>query len=473
MVIGGLATVGLSSADDWWFYVPCFAVTGFGLGLAWAFTSVATQALVPPAKAGAASGVVLTVLVGVGRPCRRRGRVDHRDPRRHEPRSRRGVADPRGRDRRRRWEPPSCTLVGRPRHGLVNLRSARRRGPSYVASRHGRRPSAGRSRRDVARRWRRRVPDDRAVPLHGGARRDAGTRPSSRALAQHHPRCRVERTAARRERVPTGHARRVSSSSSPTASASSRRPPARSTVACSRSTAAACSARRRPSRSTRCNAATSSTATRCATPSPWRPSTSRSPTTCAPSFERLALASACRAASVSTVLAMSAQSTPRMRREPPAFRQLTVAGTARRTPHLVRVTLRGADLGSFEPPDPAGSVRLLIPDELGAELVIPVWNGNAFFHRDGRRPVIRTLTPLRHDAAAGELDVDVVLHGAAPLSEWAVAAQPGDPAAVSGPGSRILRRPRGDDVPGRRRRVGDPCDRAARGRASRPPHGRP
>ena len=65
MVIGGLATVGLSWADQWWFYVPCFAVTGFGLGLAWAFTSVATQALVPPTKAGAASGVVLTVLVGM------------------------------------------------------------------------------------------------------------------------------------------------------------------------------------------------------------------------------------------------------------------------------------------------------------------------------------------------------------------------------------------------------------------------
>ena len=66
MVIGGLATVALSSAHDWWYYVPCFAVTGFGLGLAWAFTSVATQAIVPPAKAGAASGVVLTLLVGVG-----------------------------------------------------------------------------------------------------------------------------------------------------------------------------------------------------------------------------------------------------------------------------------------------------------------------------------------------------------------------------------------------------------------------
>jgi EmrB/QacA subfamily drug resistance transporter len=66
MVIGGLGTIALSWADEWALYVPCFAVTGFGLGLAWAFTSVATQAVVPPAKAGAASGVVLTILVGMG-----------------------------------------------------------------------------------------------------------------------------------------------------------------------------------------------------------------------------------------------------------------------------------------------------------------------------------------------------------------------------------------------------------------------
>jgi NADPH-dependent ferric siderophore reductase len=124
----------------------------------------------------------------------------------------------------------------------------------------------------------------------------------------------------------------------------------------------------------------------------------------------------------------------RVRREPPAFRRLAVARTDRRTPHLVRVTLTGAELAGFEPPLPAGSVRLLIPDAPGAELIVPVWNGNAFFHVDGRRPVIRTLTPLRHDPAVNELDVDIVLHGAAPLSDWAVDAQPGDPAAISGPG---------------------------------------
>lgn len=124
---------------------------------------------------------------------------------------------------------------------------------------------------------------------------------------------------------------------------------------------------------------------------------------------------------------------PRVRREPPAFRRLAVARTEHRTPHLVRVTLTGSELAGFEPPLPAGSVRLLIPDAPGAELVVPVWNGNAFFHVDGRRPVIRTLTPLRHDPEAGELDVDIVRHGAGPLSAWAVNPQPGDRAAISGP----------------------------------------
>jgi NADPH-dependent ferric siderophore reductase len=98
------------------------------------------------------------------------------------------------------------------------------------------------------------------------------------------------------------------------------------------------------------------------------------------------------------------------------------------------VTLTGAALARFEPPLPAGSVRLLLPDAPGEPLVIPVWNGNAFFNVDGRRPLIRTLTPLRHDADAGELDIDVVLHGEGPLSQWAEGTEAGAPAAVSGPG---------------------------------------
>jgi NADPH-dependent ferric siderophore reductase len=123
----------------------------------------------------------------------------------------------------------------------------------------------------------------------------------------------------------------------------------------------------------------------------------------------------------------------RVRREPPAFRRLAVASIARRSPYLVRLTLAGPELAGFEPPLPAGSVRLLMPDEPGAALVLPVWNGNAFFHADGRRPLIRTVTPLRYDPDAGELDIEIVLHEGGPMAEWAGTVSPGAATAFSGP----------------------------------------
>jgi NADPH-dependent ferric siderophore reductase len=51
--------------------------------------------------------------------------------------------------------------------------------------------------------------------------------------------------------------------------------------------------------------------------------------------------------------------------------------------------------------------------------------------------VIRSYTVRRFDAAAGELDVDFVLHGAhGPAAAWAAAAEPGDWVGVSDPGGR-------------------------------------
>jgi NADPH-dependent ferric siderophore reductase len=124
----------------------------------------------------------------------------------------------------------------------------------------------------------------------------------------------------------------------------------------------------------------------------------------------------------------------RIRRQPPEFEPVTVLRVDTRSAYLRRITLHGPSLTGFVPPLPAGSVRLLLPDSLGAELRLPIWTGNEFRHGDGRRPVIRTLTPLRHDAAAGELDVEVVLHGGGPLARWAVEARGGEAAALSGPG---------------------------------------
>jgi NADPH-dependent ferric siderophore reductase len=101
---------------------------------------------------------------------------------------------------------------------------------------------------------------------------------------------------------------------------------------------------------------------------------------------------------------------------------------------LLRVTFRGAELEGLTVDRPAASVRLLLPQPGASELVVPTWNGNEFLLPDGRRPTIRTFTPARVDREAQELDVEIVLHGEGAASAWAARAQPGDPAAVSGPG---------------------------------------
>lgn len=101
---------------------------------------------------------------------------------------------------------------------------------------------------------------------------------------------------------------------------------------------------------------------------------------------------------------------------------------------MMRVVLTGGELGGFESPDPAASVRLLVPSMGTSELVMPDWSGNEFLLPDGERPIIRTFTPRRFDPVATELDLDIVLHEQGAVSAWAMAAKPGDPVAVTGPG---------------------------------------
>jgi NADPH-dependent ferric siderophore reductase len=100
----------------------------------------------------------------------------------------------------------------------------------------------------------------------------------------------------------------------------------------------------------------------------------------------------------------------------------------------VRITLAGPELDGFAVDQPAASLRLLLPSPGAEGLVVPAWNGNEFLLADGRRPIIRTFTPVRMSAAALEVDVDVVLHGEGAASQWAGGAVAGDAAAVSGPG---------------------------------------
>jgi NADPH-dependent ferric siderophore reductase len=135
----------------------------------------------------------------------------------------------------------------------------------------------------------------------------------------------------------------------------------------------------------------------------------------------------------------STSPTPRLRREPPRFRIVSLLRREPITPRLVRCTFGGDDLEGFATPDPAASVRVLFPARGTTELVMPEWNGNEFLLPGSGgstrlRPSIRTLTPRFTRIDPPELDVDVVLHGGGLASSWVESADLGAPAAVSGPG---------------------------------------
>lgn len=64
-----ISLAALAASGEWIVYLPALSACGFTLGLLYAFTTVATQAVVRPERAGEAAGVTLTALVtlaGVG-----------------------------------------------------------------------------------------------------------------------------------------------------------------------------------------------------------------------------------------------------------------------------------------------------------------------------------------------------------------------------------------------------------------------
>jgi len=66
LAVGGLATAGMGLVTTISLYLLLALFSGLGFGIAWSYTSVVTQSVVPPHLAGAASGAVLTVLVSIG-----------------------------------------------------------------------------------------------------------------------------------------------------------------------------------------------------------------------------------------------------------------------------------------------------------------------------------------------------------------------------------------------------------------------
>ena len=123
-----------------------------------------------------------------------------------------------------------------------------------------------------------------------------------------------------------------------------------------------------------------------------------------------------------------------------APRLLQVRRSTRITPRMVRVTLAGDELAGFGGEGPDRRIKMFFPVEGQDRPAVPrATSGGPLWPAGEPRPTIRTYTVRRFDAAAGELDVDFVLHeGHGPAAAWARDARPGAWVGVSEPGGRYV-----------------------------------
>lgn len=130
-----------------------------------------------------------------------------------------------------------------------------------------------------------------------------------------------------------------------------------------------------------------------------------------------------------------------------AFR-VTVAARRVLSPRFVRLTFTGDDLAHFAEWGTDQRIKLVLPFADGslAEFGLldePTPHPSDWYARwkalpEDQRNVLRTYTPAGIRPAERELDVDFYLHDpAGPASAWAAAAQPGDPAVITGPDQRM------------------------------------
>jgi NADPH-dependent ferric siderophore reductase len=123
-----------------------------------------------------------------------------------------------------------------------------------------------------------------------------------------------------------------------------------------------------------------------------------------------------------------------------APRLLQVRRSERITPRMVRVTLTGDALAGFGGDGPDRRIKMFFPVPGQDRPAVPrATSGGPLWPAGEPRPTVRTYTVRRYDAAAGELDVDFVLHeGHGPAASWAREARPGAWVGVSEPGGRYV-----------------------------------
>ena len=111
---------------------------------------------------------------------------------------------------------------------------------------------------------------------------------------------------------------------------------------------------------------------------------------------------------------------------------------SRIAPRLVSVLVSGEGLEGFADAAPTSHLKVFLPAPGQDEPLLPEFVPEGQAIPDDARPSVRTYTPRRFDAASGTLEIQFVLHGVGPASEWAERASAGDKLVVAGPGGRFV-----------------------------------
>jgi NADPH-dependent ferric siderophore reductase len=114
---------------------------------------------------------------------------------------------------------------------------------------------------------------------------------------------------------------------------------------------------------------------------------------------------------------------------------------SRIAPRLVSVWVAGDALDGFQIDAPTGHIKVFLPLPGQAGPLLPEFLPEGQVVSEDERPVVRTYTPRRFDPANRTLEVQFVLHGVGPASEWAERVSVGDKLAVAGPGGRFSMEP--------------------------------
>ena len=123
--------------------------------------------------------------------------------------------------------------------------------------------------------------------------------------------------------------------------------------------------------------------------------------------------------------------TGRLEQGRPVPLRTTVRRISELTPRMRRLVLGGGDLGHFRWTGAASQLKVILPGPGLSVDVLPPAGALQPVRLERATMTLRTYTPRAWDPAAGELILDMLVHGAGPASDWAREAEPGTELAVT------------------------------------------